>query len=162
MILKTVKSLKELSDYIKSNAGQQAVFGSKQIQKSLNDAAKLLKDIMQEELQNYYDSYTPTVYERTYGLLNSLRISPLNRIGNQMQIKVYFDIDAATHESIFGGEPGYAAMLLNEGWSWHDKPGPYRLAHYEGFRFVEKSIERFVAMNKWGFRVAKDLPDKYK
>lgn len=148
-------SLSDLAKYIGSPAGQQKVFGQKDVQQALREASKLLKDIMYEELQAYYASYTPTVYERTYELLNSLRISPLTKVGNEMYIEVYFDREAATHPSIFGGDDAYVAKLLNDGWAWKNNPGIHHLSYYEGFHFVERSLERFSTENRWGFRISK-------
>lgn len=153
-------SLSELAKYIGSPAGQQTVFGQKDVRKALREAAVLLEKIMHEELEAYYASYSPTVYERTYGLLNSLRISPITQVGNELYISVYFDRDAATHPSIFGGESGYVAQLLNEGWKWNNDIGINHLSHYSGFHFVEKSIEQFNSQNRWGFKISKNSVKK--
>ncbi|QWU14443.1 hypothetical protein SAMN04487895_101755 [Paenibacillus sophorae] len=152
-------NLSELEKYLNTGKGQQTVFGQRDVRKALNEAAKLLEKIMHEELEAYYASYTPVDggYERTYGLLNSLRISPITQVGNELHINVYFDRESATHPSIFGGEDGYVAKLINDGWSWSNTSvNIYHLSHYEGFHFVEKALQRFSSENKWGFRISKN------
>ncbi|KAA9007390.1 hypothetical protein F4V43_02565 [Paenibacillus spiritus] len=155
--MKSFNSLSELQKYIGTSQGQQTVMGDKEVRRSLNEAAQLLEKLLYEQLQAYYDSYTPTVYERTYGLLNSLRISPITQVGNELQINVYFDRSMATHPSIFDGEDGYVAKLLNDGWQWRKNPANiYRLSRYEGFHFIEKAIDEFNSRNRWGFKISKN------
>jgi hypothetical protein len=154
--MKTFNSLSELSKHLNTSNGQQAVFGQKDVRKALREAASLLEKIMHDKLQEYYNSYSPVIYERTYNLLNSLRISPIEQSGNMLMISVYFDRDSATHPSIFGGEEGYVANLINEGWKWNHDIGINHLSHYEGFHFIEKSIDEFNSRNKWGFVISKN------
>jgi hypothetical protein len=160
--MKQFSTLSELKNHIGSSQGQHRVFGTNKIKYTLKEAANLLYKIMFEELQAYYDSYTPVEggYTRTYNLLNSLRISPIIQEGNTLKISVYFDRDAATHSSLFGVEAGYVANLINEGWKWNKDIGINHLSYYEGFHFVEKSILRFNAINKWGFKISKNSVKK--
>ncbi|QSF43266.1 hypothetical protein [Paenibacillus tianjinensis] len=154
--MRNFNNLNDLSKYIGSPAGQQTVMGKKNIKNALREAAILLEKIMYEQLQDYYASYTTVIYERTYGLLNSLRISPIKQVGNELQIMVYFDNESATHPSILGGDPGYTADIINDGWAWKDQSVDiYRFSRYDGFHFVEKSIDIFNTRNKWGFKISK-------
>ncbi|MEK4008333.1 hypothetical protein [Paenibacillus sp. FSL H3-0333] len=152
--MKWVNSLNELSNHINSPSGQKLVFSQSNIKKTLREAALLLEKILKEEVQAYYDSYEPVIYERTYGMRDSLRVSPISMVGNEMQISIYFDRTQSTHPSIFGGEPGYAAELINDGWAWGNQSvNIYRLSRYEGFHFIEKAIDRFESQNRWGLKI---------
>lgn len=117
------------------------------VEKELNRHASILADCIMEELDNVYDSYTPLVYRRNYGLYNSLYID--NRIkidvsnkGIAISLGLHFD-DGAIHES-FSGEDANTAVLLNEGWQTHGSFSdiPY-LGYREGTHFIEKGIEKY-------------------
>ncbi|WP_342421913.1 hypothetical protein [Paenibacillus sp. FSL E2-0178] len=152
--MKWVNNLNELAKQISSPTGKQMVFGQENIRKALREATSLFEKILKEEVQAYYDSYKPVNYERTYGMRDSLRVSPITMVGNELQISIYFDRAQSTHPSIFGGEPGYPAGLINDGWAWGSQSvNIYRLSRYEGFHFVEKAMARFESQNRWGFRV---------
>lgn len=148
--------MKDLAKFLNSPQGTAQVVGHQNIKHALKEAADLLYKLLHKQLQSYYNSYEPKVYQRTYGLLNSLRISPITHSGNQFSISVYFDKGSATHPSIFGGEEGFTPILLNEGWEWNNNIGIHRLSYYEGFHFVEHAIAEFNKVNKWGFKISKD------
>lgn len=156
--VKWANNLNDLARYIGSPHGTtQVIKNSYEISKALKEAADLLSKILQRKVQDYYDSYKPVEYQRTYQFLNSIRISPVKHDGDKLHIEVYFDKNMATHPSIFGGESGFVPILLNEGWTWNKKTGPYRLAFYEGFHFIEKAIEEFNKINRWGFVISKEV-----
>ncbi|MCI1763635.1 hypothetical protein [Heyndrickxia oleronia] len=155
----TFKNLNDLAKYLSSQKGTQAITGSNNMMIALKEAADLLYKLLHKQLQAYYDSYTPVDpggYTRTFGLLNSLRISPITQNGNELSISVYFDQDSATHPSLFGGDAGFTPILINEGWEWNNNIGIHHLSYYEGFHFVEKAINEFNAKNKWGFKITKE------
>lgn len=153
----TFNNINDLVKYVQSKQGAtNLVLSNESIKKSLKDAADMLYKIMHRQLESYYSSYTPIVYHRTYNLLNSLRISPIKQTGKSLSISVYFDGDSATHPSLFGGEDGFVPILLNEGWQWKNDIGVYHLSNYEGFHFIENSIDEFNKINKWGFKITKE------
>lgn len=151
-----VTSMGDLAKLISSQQGAALVATNQQVKRNLEEAANLLKSLLQQKLQDYYDSYEPLVYERTYALLNSLRVDAVQQKGALLSIKVYFD-DSATHPSLFGGEAGFTPTLINEGWSWSNGMNIYHLSHYEGFHFVERALEAFDEQNRWGFKVTKTI-----
>lgn len=117
------------------------------VEKELNRHASILADCIMEEMDNVYNSYTPTIYKRTYGLYNSLCID--NRIkidvsskGIGISIGLHFD-DGAIHEGFFGDDAN-TAILLNEGWQTHGSFSdvPY-LGYREGTHFIERGIEKY-------------------
>lgn len=117
------------------------------VKEELKRHASILADCIIEELDSVYDSYTPTVYKRTYGLYNSVYIDngikiDVSNKGIAISLGLHFD-DGAIHES-FSGEDANTAVLLNEGWSWKKTTVdiPY-FSRREGTHFIEKGIEKY-------------------
>lgn len=143
--------LKQVGNYLKSNEGKKEV--QKQIASLIGGTLKdveLLQNYIQEEIDNYYASYTPEVYERTEELKNAIRVEQ-----NSDGFIIYFDENYATKPSLFGGEDGRTDLLINDGWSWHEFPNAsagsdvtYRFMYYEGYHFIEKALYRFLSENK--------------
>ncbi len=158
----TFKNLKELEKYInnQNNGTKLNNFTGGQLVKILEKEGNRLKDYLEDEIQNYYNSYSPTVYQRTYNFLNSVRITPVLQEGNQLTIKIYFDENMATHDSIFGGEDGYVPILLEYGWQWKNGMKIEHLSTYEGFHFVDKAIERYNSNNPYKFKIVKHAEHK--
>ena len=62
------------------------------------EANRFLK-ILQEEIDNWYDSYSPVVYKRSYDMRDSIYVEDLVQVsvsGDKMQIKINYD-DRAFH-----------------------------------------------------------------
>ena len=117
------------------------------VEKELKRHASILADCIMEALDDVYNSYTPIVYQRSYGLYNSLYIDNRLKInisseGASLSIGLHFD-EGAIHES-FSGEDASTAILLNEGWQTHGSFSdiPY-LGYREGTHFIEKGIEKY-------------------
>jgi hypothetical protein len=155
---KNFNSISDLLKHYNSPKGQVDLIEDSSIRASLKEAQNLLHAILYEKVRDYYDSYTPKYYERTYNFLNSIRTTPIIREGNQYTFTVYFDEDMGTHPSIMGGEDGYVPILLEEGWQWkNDTTNKHHFSYYEGFNFVEKAIDEFNLRNKWGLVLKKEI-----
>ena len=127
------------------------------VEKELKRHAAILADCIMEELNNVYDSYTPKVYERSYGLYNSLYIDEgvhldIGSHGAGLSIGLHFD-DGAMHDSFTGGKVN-TAILLNEGWQTRGSFShvPY-LGYREGTHFIEKGIMRYKRVVRNPFTV---------
>ncbi len=148
------RSLNDLSKHLGTSSGMNMLLNQSNIKLALEQAGELLKDCIQIYIDEFYQSYEPHIYTRTYDFQNSLRISPVSSNGIVHTIGVYFDQDMATHPSLWGGEDGYLPFLLNDGWKWkNDTTNIYRFSHYDGFHFIEQGIERFNSLNKWKFKI---------
>lgn len=127
--------------------------GADSMKRMLEREANLLAQCIQEALDEYYASYEPKVYERREyrghpnPLRKGIKVNPVKVIysggSKKYSVAINFAEDNAMHPSIFNGEPGFVPNLLNYGWSWKTRTGPYRLAYYEGSHFVEKGIEKY-------------------
>ena len=130
----------------------------------LEKEAKRLKKMIATEVGNYYGSYSPTVYDRTFGLINSLKIDKAYHDGQYLIVKIYFDptMGMATQPSKMGGDPGFTPILINYGWRWKRRTGPYRFAYYEGFYFWGRALEKFNANNPYKLRIDASMSYKGK
>lgn len=132
------------------------------IAKELQRHAAILADCIMLELDKVYDSYEPKVYQRTYGLYNSLIIGNLkldiSTSGTSLSINLTFD-RGAFHKSLDGKEVN-VAILLNEGWhydSWRDIP---MFTHREPTYFMQRGIERYKKSVSNPFKIRLTINEK--
>ena len=126
----------------------------KEYSKILKSEVLRLKNCIQNQIDNYYLSYTPLYYERTNKFRNSLMVEDFidfNAINNRIEIKLYFNPDLAWHESLFSDDGGYVPKLINDGWSWDEIISPNdHFSNYEGYKFIQKGISDYNKSNKYG------------
>lgn len=116
----------------------------------LREEALKLKAYVWAELREYYNSYTPTMYRRTYGLLNSLEVDKNVRVRNNVAIMdVYFN-ERALGVSMFGNRGFHRTMgkatLIDKGWRVRKNVWFRKINHFgfqKGFNFINKSIKEF-------------------
>ena len=126
----------------------------------LNETRRF-KNILQRKIEDYYNSYSPTVYKRGQhggNLRKSLSVDDVCTISaNGMKLIMSVNINEnAIHNSIIDGDEANAFWLLNDGWSvkkdvWFKDI--YRFGYYEGAHFVEDAIEEFENTSKYGIEV---------
>lgn len=128
-------------------------------EKILKTEAKRLKNCIQNQIDNYYESYTPVVggYDRTNRFKTSLYVEDiinLNIISNRIEIKLAFNPDLAWHDSLFSDEGAYVPLLINNGWSWDEIITPNdHFSNYKGFHYIERGIKDFNRTNPYGIHV---------
>lgn len=128
----------------------------------LEEEAMRLQRCIENEIDAYYNSYTPHTnpntgepyYERTYRLKDSLTVDAVKQIGNSLSIRVYFN-ENATHKSIFGGEDGFLPVLLTHDWKWRNDIGLYHLSYYDGSNtdFINSGILAYNKANPYGLTI---------
>jgi len=124
----------------------------------LISAANDLRECIQRRIDEYYLSYEPKVYNRTYGLKNALRAETAVRTENGRKvIGLYFQDHKSWGRSVFTGElNGYKPWLINDGWKVKKTiyigdrkiqrnpnggiPYIHRFGYYEGYDFIGKGI----------------------
>lgn len=119
-------------------------------EKIIREEVRKLERITRIVVQGYYNSYTPSVYDRTGGLLNSIVSGSVKKEGRRISAEVSFD-NSASHPSLFKGHPqGYTPILINNGWhsaKLEARIGEvYRLTRYEGYDLVGKIETRYNAV----------------
>ena len=144
--------------------------------------ARRLADCIQYYIDEWYNSYEPSVYDRTYRLQGSLYaedIADIRVVGNTLKISVVFQEDLAFHESFesisyynknkerdiyyeFNSSHNtFVPLIFNNGW---EAPrlariigrNIYMLTYFHGAHFVENGIERFNKTNKLGIKIDAD------
>lgn len=120
------------------------------------EAKRFLK-ILQEEIDDWYMSYSPVAYQRTYAMGDSIYAEDyvdIDTSGMQLTIKIK-QTDASMHESLWGDGEVNALLLMNDGYQvksgWH-KDIPY-FGYREGGHFLEKAVERFEHENYFNIKV---------
>lgn len=112
--------------------------------------------ILQEEIDKWYHSYSPTMYQRTYAMKDSIYaedIVDIDSSGTQLTIKIKYS-ELAMHQSLWGDDVN-ALLLMNNGYQissgWHkDIPN---FGYREGGRFLESAVERFNRDNYFGIEI---------
>ena len=111
------------------------------IEKQLKVEADRFLKILQEEIDAWYFSYRPTIYNRTYNMRDSISVDDVVRVypsKNQLVIDVINSIE-----------------LMNEGYKvksgWHKDIENF--GYREGGHFIEKAIARFNKNNPLGIDI---------
>lgn len=120
-----------------------------------------LYDCIQDKIDEYYDSYEPKVYRRTYRFQDSMYaqdIVDIRVLENKITLSINFHPSLANHPSLFGGEDGYVPLLLNYGWvaeKLEDSLGYIipRFTRFEGIHFIEEGIKEYNRINPLGITV---------
>ena len=110
--------------------------------KILTAEADRLRKCIQKHLDDYYSSYTPKYYVRTYGLRDALTVqTAVQYSGSRKYIGLYFDESKSWGRSVVTGSMnGWKPYLMNFGW----KDTGHATAHFQGYRgygFIEKGIK---------------------
>ena len=127
----------------------------------LQQEAKRLKSILQKNIENYYNSYSPVVYDRGQhggNLLDSLSLDDVCTVssdGTKLNMTININ-ENAIHKSLIDNSEANAFWLMNDGWqvrkeTWFKEV--YRFGYYEGAHYVEDAVEEFERTSKYGIKV---------
>lgn len=127
------------------------------IENQMKYEARRFMKILQSEINRWYNSYSPTEYQRTYGMRNSIYAEDYVAIdvsGTQLTVKIKHD-EQAMHKSLWGDGEVNTLLLMNNGYQvssgWH-KNIPY-FGYREGGHFLENAIEIFNRDNYLGIKI---------
>ncbi|MCM3394846.1 hypothetical protein M3651_20910 [Cytobacillus oceanisediminis] len=128
------------------------------IKRILSSAARQLEKYMKNELDKYFNSYTPQEYRRTGKTVESIKVGePRKHSINEWAIEIYFDEELVNHDSVMGDQPkGYTPWLLEVGWDIRDKvdfDAPM-FTHHPGTEFVKKAVRKFNATNPHRLKIS--------
>lgn len=126
------------------------------VEQQMKYEAQRFMKILQEEIDKWYHSYSPTMYQRTYAMKDSIYaedIVDIDSSGTQLTIKIKYS-ELAMHQSLWGDDVN-ALLLMNNGYQissgWHkDIPN---FGYREGGRFLESAVERFNRDNYFGIEI---------
>lgn len=134
------------------------------LQQQLEIEVNRLYKCIQRYIDEYYDSYNPIVYQRTFRFQGAMYVQDFvdaRIVGNSIELSILFHDDLAYHPS-FSGKSAFVPVLINYGWE-APKLAAYlgkdieHLTYYEGFHFIEKGIRDFNRTNKLGIHIDVDV-----
>lgn len=173
------KSLKEQLTKIALKKVKMA--NGETLAETMANEARRLYDSIQHYIDEWYDSYQPRVYDRTYryqGALYAEKIADIRVVGNTLRIGVAFHNSLAMHpnlEAVYWNDlydnehifpikdrhESFVPRLMEFGWnaprlaSMLGRQVP-RLTYFEGIHAVEKGIADFNRTNKLGIKIDAD------
>lgn len=144
-------------------AGKTKMWNGLTIRQNLEKAVDYLYDCVDNYIREYYLSYTPGTYQRTYDFRDSLYAEDFIHAkvnGNRIELSVSFRPSMAYHKNLFGDHNSFVPLLINSGWhsqKLEDRIGVVpRFTRYEGYHFVEKAVEMFNRTNPYGVYISPD------
>lgn len=127
------------------------------IEEMLKSEANRFLEILQDEINNWYSLYKPTVYTRTFNTLKSIYAEDLVEVSSSrinLEVKIKYT-GLAYHKSIFGGEDANTLLLMNCGYAV--KSGWHKNIPNFGYRaagnFLDRAVERFQKDNIFGITI---------
>ena len=144
-------------------AGKTRMGNGLTIRQNLEKAVDNLYDCVDNFIQEYYLSYTPRMYQRTYDFQDSLYAEDFIHArvnGNRIELSVSFRPSMAYHKNLFGDHMSYVPLLINSGWhskKLEDRIGGKeipRFTRYEGYHFLEKAVQMFNRTNPYGVYIS--------
>lgn len=122
-----------------------------------------LYDCIQMRIEEYYDSYQPKIYKRTYRFMGALYAEDLvdiKVVGTQIQLSLRFHPELAYHDTWTSNGNGFVPILLNYGYE-NDKLKNYlgldhhieHLTHLKPQLFIENGIMDWNKTNKLGLTI---------
>ena len=150
-------SLSQISKFANTPQGQAELLKMKsaEIEKLLINASHELEGYLKEGLQAYFDSYTPTEYERTGQTMRDIKVGmPTQTSPGVWNVSIGMD---SPHKSLFGGEDGNTLSLLNTGWiSEGLENNGNEIEHFTRFKgtnYIQEAVEKFNKNNRYGMSV---------
>jgi len=111
----------------------------------MKEAVRKLKDFIQHELHNAFDTYSPSIYKRTGDTAASVYISQdAQMVGDEITAEISFLDFFAFNDSVMGQDQGYTPLLLEFGWDITEKTGHKRAFFdiHPGYHYIQKAVDR--------------------
>lgn len=145
------------------SAGKVKMWNGLTIRQNLERAVDYLYDCVDNFIQEYYLSYDPKRYIRTYDFMDSLYAEDFIHArvnGNRIELSVSFRPSMAYHRNIFGDHMSFIPLLINSGWESRKLERAIghipRFTSYEGYHFIEKAVNMFNRTNPYGVYISPD------
>lgn len=135
----------------------------KTIEQQLKFEAQRFTNILQMHIDDWYNSYSPAMYQRTYAMRNSIFADDMVSIdtsSGNLKVTVKYT-DEVFHDSLFGDGSVNALYLMDSG--YQVKNGWHKDILYFGYRsgggFLQKAVDEFNQENYFGVSVELIYPD---
>lgn len=154
------KSKKDLQKFFEKKLNKEVRIDGLTFDEMLKREAEKLRTFIKKYINEHYRNYQPTIYRRTYDLINSLKIEPVKTKGQSKSIKIYFDETAYKPSVVYNKqrgkmhEEGFTPILMDIGWHWSKphKVVPY-FTDFEGIHFIEKAVEAYSKSGVHGIKI---------
>ncbi|MCM1008700.1 MAG: hypothetical protein NC485_12405 [Ruminococcus flavefaciens] len=142
-------------------ASKMKMSSGETLQDQLSREVRRLYDCIQRRINDYYDSYEPKIYRRTYNFRKAMYAEDLIDAyveGNQIKLSVRFHDSFAYHPNFDNSHDSYVPILMNYGWN-APKLEKYighpvdRFTRFEGAFFIENGILDWNHQNKLGITI---------
>lgn len=124
----------------------------------MQSEAKRLADCINRQIDAYYASYSPEVYDRSDALREAAEARPGVSVStNGTVLHAVVSIKDVPGHSVFGGSSYDQARLIDEGWAVRSDAPHARIPHFGfqgGFDFVQKGVNDFLASNPYNLSVS--------
>lgn len=145
-------------------ASKTKMSNGRTVKQNLEKAVDYLYDCMNDQIREYYNSYSPSIYERSFKFRNSLYADDFINarvVGNRIELSVSFRDSMSYHENLFKDHKSYVPALINFGWKAPKLESLIgrkidRFTEYDGFHMVEKAILQFNAQNPFGVHISRN------
>lgn len=150
---------KQLAKILSANTEME---NGKTVKQNLEMAIDYLYNCLNNYIREYYLSYRPNVYKRTYDFRDSLYAENFVHarvVGNRIEMSISFRDSMSYHTNIFNDHKSYIPALINFGWSAPKlesmtRGRVHRFTYYEGYHFIEKAIRMFNRRNPYGVYIS--------
>lgn len=125
-------------------------------------AQELMMEIM-NNLNDYYESYEPSKYVRTYDMRNMFDMNSSVQIDKKKKIVTIYFNEAAWHRNIFNTHSSFVPLLLDQGWSVGGSTKKRsRFEYYEGSQFISRAIKKMNSKYKsYGVHIEFEGPTNF-
>lgn len=143
-------------------ASKTKMSNGRTVKQNLEKAVDYLYDCMDNQIREYYLSYDPKIYNRTFDFRDSLYAENFINarvVGNRIELSVSFRDSMSYHENLFKDHKSFVPVLINFGWKAPKLESFIgrkidRFTEYDGFHMVEKAISQFNAQNSFGIHIS--------
>jgi len=151
-------SIQDIENYINTQKGQQHILSLDNVQTVLRHETLRLQQYLKEELQSYFDSYKPKVYDRTGNTVASIIVGePIYEGGLGYSCEISFDESLAYHPSYISEDQpkGNTIWLLNSGWRTRRDSvrSIENFTSFQGTNFIMDAVDMFNRNNPYGITV---------
>jgi len=121
----------------------------------LKEEARILRQCIQDRIDNYYSSYSPEAYIRQNRLRNSLKCDvSITGTGDNRHMYVYFDSVLDMGSSVISDKWNIysRSRLMNSGWKVRDDVWfrhIRRFGSFKGAHFIENGIKDYKSKSKY-------------
>lgn len=89
------------------------------VEMTAQEAGNMIKQMLIDNLEDWYSTYTPEVYNRTYEVLNAIKVSSIEKSRYRYYVEIYFDLDeiSDSHQIMKTEYREAFPQIIEDGWT---------------------------------------------